>query len=231
MILVGTMNWASTRSRGLFRCPQCGDTQQFRVRASRPFLTLYFIPVLPIGGLQHYVECRQCKNSYEPEILSANMATSHLSTQTGRKGTEGDLSDAADKRREGSMRAPFAEDLLKVIALIMVEDGHVTEDEIRVARRIYENMVKQSISRDDLGRMCAFVQQQRLSTQSFLATARDRRSLEEKLMLIQALFGVAGADGEVSPRRLTALIKAQQLLELDEGEFQRAVAAADQWLV
>ncbi|MEZ6080885.1 MAG: TerB family tellurite resistance protein [Pirellulaceae bacterium] len=50
-------------------------------------------------------------------------------------------------------------------------------------------------------------------------------------MLIQALFGVAGADGEVSPRRLTALIKAQQLLELDEGEFQRAVAAADQWLV
>ena len=100
-----------------------------------------------------------------------------------------------------------------------------------MARRIYENMVKQSISRDDLGRMCAFVQQQRLNTQSFLATARDRRSLEEKLMLIQALFGVAGADGEVSPRRLTALIKAQQLLELDEGEFQRAVAAADQWLV
>lgn len=231
MILVGTMNWASTRSRGLFRCPQCGGTQQFRLRASRPFLTLYFIPVLPIGGLQQYVECRQCKNSYEPDILSANMATSHLTSQAGGRGAEELMSNATDNRRNGSLRAPFAEDLLKVIALIMVEDGHVTEDEIRVARRIYENMVEESLSRDDLGRMCAFVQQQRLSTPSFLATARDRRSLEEKLMLVQALFGVAGADGELSPRRLTALIKAQQLLELDEGEFQRAVATADQWLV
>ncbi len=228
MILVGSMNWASTRSRGLFRCPQCGDTQQFRLRASRPFLTLYFIPVLPIGGLQQYVECRQCKNSFEPEILSANMATSHLTSQVDLRGTEG---HSLDDRRNGAMRAHFAEDLLKVIALIMVEDGHVTEDEIRVARRIYENMVQEKLSRDDLGRMCAFVQQQRLSTSSFLATARDRRSLEEKIMLVQALFGVAGADGAVSAGRLTAMIQAQQLLALDEGEFKRAVAAADQWLV
>lgn len=231
MILVGTMNWASTRSRGLFRCPQCGGTQQFRVRASRPFLTLYFIPILPIGGLQQYVECRQCKSSFEPEILSANLATSHLTSPAGGKRADGLISDASGNRRDHTMRAPFAEDLLKVIALIMVEDGHVTEDEIRVARRIYENMVDESLSRDDLGRMCAFVQQQRLSTQSFLATARDRRSLEEKIMLVQALFGVAGADGELSTRRLAALIKSQQLLELDEGEFQRAVAAADHWLV
>lgn len=231
MILVGTMNWASTRSHGLFRCPQCGDTQQFRLRASRPFLTLYFIPVLPIGSLQQYVECRQCKNSYEPEILSANMATSHLTSHNRPRGGGAPMSDLPGNRHVVYMHAPFAEDLLKVIALIMVEDGHVTEDEIRVARRVYENMVQESLSRDDLGRMCAFVQQQRLSTSSFLATARDRRSLEEKLMLVQALFGVAGADGEVTPRRLAALIKAQQLLQLDEGEFQRAVTAVEQWLV
>jgi uncharacterized tellurite resistance protein B-like protein len=228
MILVGTMNWASTRSRGLFRCPQCGDTQSFRLRASRPFLTLYFIPVLPIGGLQQYVECRQCKNSYEPEILAANMATKHLTSQTDKRGQEATL--ATGNRHDGYVLAPFREDLLKVIALIMVEDGHVTEEEIRVARRIYENMAEENLSREELGHMCAFVQQQRLNTQSFLATARDRRSLEEKLMLVQAIFGVAGADGEISGRRLAALVKAQQMLGLDAGEFQRAVEATDQWL-
>ncbi|MEZ6080884.1 MAG: hypothetical protein R3C56_36010 [Pirellulaceae bacterium] len=35
MILVGIDELASTRSRGLFRCPQCGDTQQFRARRDR----------------------------------------------------------------------------------------------------------------------------------------------------------------------------------------------------
>ncbi|MEO8269564.1 MAG: TerB family tellurite resistance protein [Aureliella sp.] len=159
------------------------------------------------------------------------MATRHLVSLSDRQGADGTKSDATNAGRDRYLGAPFADDLLKVIALIMVEDGHVTEDEIRLARRIYENMTHESLSRDDLGRMCAFVQQQRLSTQSFLATARDRRSLEEKLMLVQALFGVAGADGQVSPRRLAALIKAQQILDLDEGEFQRAVAASDQWLV
>lgn len=229
MILVGTMNWASTHSSGLFRCPECGDTQSFRLRASRPFLTLYFIPILPIGALQEYVECRHCKSSYEPDILAGNMATTHLSSKPAAKHKNGsylELDGAAASRAV----APFREDLLKVIALIMVEDGHVTEDEIRTARLVYQNMVHQELSRDDLGRMCASVQQQRLSTPSFLATARDRRSLEEKLMLIQAQFAISGADGAVTPRRLEALVKAQKLLGLDEGEFQRAISSTDHWL-
>lgn len=227
MILVGTMNWASTRSSGLFRCPECGDTQNFRLRASRPFLTLYFVPILPIGALQEYVECRHCKSSYEPDILAGNMATTHLSSKPLAKSKDDSfLEQAAGSRAV----APFREDLLKVIALIMVEDGHVTEDEIRTARLVYENMVQQNLSRDDLGRMCGSVQQQRLTTLSFLATARDRRSLEEKLLLIQAQFAICGAEGAVSPRRLEALVKAQKMLGLDEAEFQRAISSTDQWL-
>lgn len=229
MILVGTMNWASTRSSGLFRCPECGDTQSFRLRASRPFLTLYFIPILPIGVLQEYVECRHCKNSYEPDILAGNMATTHLSSKPAAKSPAGsylELDSAAASRAV----APFREDLLKVIALTMVEDGHVTEGEIRTARRVYENMVHKELSRDDLGQMCSSVQQQRLTTLSFLATARDRRSLEEKLLLLQAQFAVSGSDGPISPGRLEALVKAQKLLGLEEGEFQRAIASTDQWL-
>lgn len=227
MILVGTMNWASTRSSGLFRCPECGDTQNFRLRASRPFLTLYFVPVLPIGALQEYVECRQCKNSYEPDILAGNMATTHLSSKPAAK-DKGDT--FLDPSAQSRAAAPFREDLLKVLALIMVEDGHVTEDEIRTARLVYENMVQQGLSRDDLGQMCGSVQQQRLNTLSFLATARDRRSQAEKRLLLQAQFAVSGAGGAISPRRLEALVKAQKMLGLDEDEFQRAIASTDQWL-
>ena len=53
---------------------------------------------------------------------------------------------------------------------------------------------------------------------------------EEKLLIVQAMFGVASADGDITPGRLQSLIRAQPLLGLDEAEFQRAVAATDQWL-
>ncbi|MEZ6134838.1 MAG: TerB family tellurite resistance protein [Pirellulaceae bacterium] len=221
MILIGTMQWASTRLKGMFACPNCGTTEDFRLRASRPFLTLYFIPILPIGALQEYVQCRKCKNAFEPIILSTHMLPGG-SVQTGTGKTTTAVSTES--------LSPFEDDLLSVLALMMVEDGHVTEEEIRVARRLYENISEQNLSRDDLGAACARVQLQRLNTTSFLATCRTRRSHEEKLLLVQAMFGVSGADGDISPGRLQSLLRSKELLGIDEAEFQRAVDATSQWL-
>lgn len=236
MILIGTMNWTSTRLRGLFRCPNCGSTQNFRLRASRPFLTLYFIPVLPIGALQEYVQCTNCKDSFETDVLALTMLPSNhtsVSTEVASK-TIGKHPHSAGHPQgtgmPGRREIPLSEDLLKVIALILIEDGHVTEKEISLARRLYENMLAENLSREELGRMCAFVQQQRLTTLSFLATAKNRRNHEEKLLIAQAIFGVAGADGEISPKRLQSLAKSQAILELDQAEFQRAVSQTARWL-
>lgn len=236
MILIGTMNWTSTRLRGFFRCPDCGSTQNFRLRASRPFLTLYFIPVLPIGGLQEYVQCTTCKNSYETDVLALTMLPSNYATISSEFAAKtipsgpASVDNHQDRTPQSPRQIPLSEDLLKVIALIMVEDGHVTEKEISLARRLYENMLAEKLSREELGRMCAYVQQQRLSTLSFLATAQNRRNYEEKMLMAQAIFGVAGADGEISPKRLQSLVKAQAILGLDEVEFQRAISQTAQWL-
>ena len=128
------------------------------------------------------------------------------------------------------MLPSFEQDLLTVIALMMVEDGHVTEDEIRLARRLYENIAEQNLSRETLGRVCSDVRLQRLNTLSFLATCNQRRTHEEKLLLVQAMFGVAGIDGEITPGRMQALLQSQNALGLDEAEFQRAIDSTGQWL-
>lgn len=215
MILIGTMEWASTRMRGVFVCPNCETTEKFRLRTSRPFLTLYFIPVLPIGGLQEFVQCNQCKNSFEPVVLANHMMPGN----------------AAAPEPEEAIASSFEADLLKVLALMMVEDGNVTENEIRVARRLFENMTEQNLSREDLGRACSQVRLHRLNTMSFLATAGPRSSHEQKLLLVQAMFGVAGADGEISPNRMASLLQAQKVLAVEEREFQSAVESTGQWLV
>ncbi len=215
MILIGTMDWASTRLRGMFLCPNCGSNERFRLRASRPFLTLYFVPIIPIGGLQEYVQCTRCKNSFETLILANRMMP-----ETGAKDSEALQNQAT-----------FEEDLLRMLALVMVEDGNVTENEIQIARRIFKSITEQALTREELGNVCSTVRLHRLTSLSFLATARTRRSHDEKLLLVQAMFGVAAADGEISPGRLESLVKAQALLELEEREFQTAVEATSQWLV
>lgn len=220
MIFIGTMEWASTRMRGMFHCPTCASTQKFRLRASRPFLTIYFIPVVPIGGLQEFVQCGNCKNAFETMILSNRMMPSDA--------TPGQDPTAAGL--PGAEALSFEQDLVRVIALMMVEDGQVTENEISIARRLFSNITEENLSREELGKVCSAVRLHRLTTSSFLATCGPRRSHEEKLLLVQAMFGVAGADGEITPGRMQSLLQAQQILGLEEREFETAVKNTEQWL-
>ncbi|MCA9127385.1 MAG: TerB family tellurite resistance protein [Planctomycetales bacterium] len=213
MIFIGTMNWASTKMSGMFSCPQCQSTEKFRLRASRPFLTLYFIPVLPIGGLEEFVQCSGCKNTFETVVLGDRLQPSQ-----------------AVSGREGLSAVPFEVDLISVLALMMLEDGHVSENEIRIARQLYGNIAEDNLSRDELGAVCAQMQQRRMNTTRFLTTAAARRNHQEKLLLVQAMFGVAAADGEITDGRMNALLKTRELLNLHESEFQQAIANTNQWL-
>ena len=216
MILICTMNWSSTRSRGLFQCPNCESKETFRFKSSRPFLTLYFIPVLPIGGIEEFIQCGRCKNAFDPAVLTNRIMPSLAVGQTA------SLSEA----KPGS----FQRDLLTIIALIMIEDGQVTEQEIAVARKLFQNIAQSSVTREELGRTCSQVRLNRVHLPSFLNSLAERRSHGEKLLLVQAMFGVAGADGAISPGRMQALMQSQSALDIDAAEFQRAVSDTTQWL-
>jgi len=217
MILIGTMNWSSTRSRGMFQCPNCQTKEAFRYKSTRPFLTLYFIPVLPIGGIQEFIQCDRCKNVFDPAVLT-NRILPQSTSETAATG-------AADVKPDS-----FPKDLLTVIALIMVEDGQVTDQEIAAARQLYQNITQTNISREELGRTCSQVRSRRIHLPSLLTSAAQRRSHQEKLLLVQAMFGVAGADGAITPGRMQALMQSQTALQIDEAEFQRAVSNTTQWL-
>jgi len=228
MILIGTMNWSSTRSRGMFQCPNCQSKEAYRQKASRPFLTLYFIPVLPIGGMQEFVQCGRCKQVFDSAVLLTRM------TPATSGGTSPGPVSASAKEGLGATGTPkpteFEKDLLTVIALMMIEDGQVTDQEIIVACKLYESVTRLKITREELGRACSQVRIRRVHLPSLLASAAQRRSHGEKLLLIQAMFGVAGADGAITPGRMQALMQSQTTLQIDEAEFQRAVANTTQWL-
>ena len=204
MILVGTFDWAKTLDQGVFHCPGCATRQKYSRRCSRPFLTVYFIPVLPIGGRQEYVQCLGCKTCFEPQVLDGGVAV----------GT-----------------AAFDEDLVKVAALTMLEDQQTTEAEIARAMLALRCLGGRPVTRAQLGLACSLLRTQHLDVRGFLLTSKGRWSSEQSRQLMQLMFLVAGAEGAISTGRMRQLLSAATILGLSEEVFQESILQAEQLLL
>jgi len=201
MLVIGTMDWPKTLESGQFFCPACESVQSHRRRVSRPFLTVYFVPLVPIGGLQEYVECRKCRTTFEPTILGDPMPESERS---------------------------FGADLIKVAALTMLEDGRVTEAEIARAISVIRGVGQRAVTRDELGATCSELRSKQLRLGGYLFTAKPRWTRDESLRMLQVIFLVASAEGHISRHRMTALLSAQTALELSDQEVEMCVLEAEQ---
>lgn len=213
MFIAGTFDWASTLEQGEFMCPKCGASKSYQRKVARTFLTLYFVPILPIGGLHEFVICRGCRERFDPSVLTANRGVS-----TGR--------EPQAVRAVGS----FDEELVRLMALMIVEDDFVTEAEIQMAQRIYQGMLMRELPRVDLERACREVINLRINTMRYVGAAGQGMTYDQKILAVQAMFAVAGAEGQISSKRLKSLMQAQQQLGLDDSAFQNAVKDASSWV-
>lgn len=201
MIHIGTMNWPKTVETGDFYCPICDTIGPFRRRVSRPFLTVYFIPIIPIGGLQEYVQCLSCKEQMPPMILGPIDNTPRT----------------------------FQSDLLTAIALTITADGYVSDAEIDRALLLYQKFAFSIISRADLAAACSGSSphlQQGLG--NFLYRSRTNWDFETKSTLVQAIFLLASTEGEISRTKLRLLGKLDRLLDLSQDDVAKMVVDAEQ---
>ncbi len=129
MLVIGSIEWGSTIDKGDFVCPNCESLKSYQRKIIRPFLTLYFIPVLPLGGLKEIVICRGCRGRFSPDILTETRAAK--------------VSDPVALLNTSS----FDMELLRLIALMIVEDDHVTETELQMGQRVYQGMLRRELTR------------------------------------------------------------------------------------
>lgn len=201
MLIIGTFDWPKTLESGEFYCPHCDSPRNFRRRTYRPFLTLYFIPIIPIGGKQEYVECTKCKGRFPRSVLGDGNSTGPHS---------------------------FTNDLLTVLALTILSDGHVTENEIAKTLDVQRVIGQSQLSREELASACAEARRNPISLSSYLWNGRSRWNRQEKISMVQAIFLVSSADGQIPSNRLTALAKTQQILDLSTQEFENCIVQAEQ---
>ena len=56
---------------GQFLCPNERGARPYQLLRRRRWITLFFIPLIPLGRGQDWVQCHGCGTSYDPRVLEA----------------------------------------------------------------------------------------------------------------------------------------------------------------
>ena len=69
MLIWGLCVIYRTLGRGVFFCRRCGGDREYRHRAGRRYVTVFFIPLIPLTKTGEHVQCLTCKIRYDTEVL------------------------------------------------------------------------------------------------------------------------------------------------------------------
>lgn len=64
LLIFGLSVFFRTVGMGDFHCSTCGGDRHYRQRAARRWLTLFFVPVIPLKRLGEIVECSACGSRF-----------------------------------------------------------------------------------------------------------------------------------------------------------------------
>lgn len=82
---IGWRSFDRTESEGTFACPaaRCGGTEQrYRHRSGRNWVTVLFVPLIPLNRTGEYVECRRCKTAMPVTAVLEDGVTGGVATGT-----------------------------------------------------------------------------------------------------------------------------------------------------
>ncbi|HBJ38107.1 MAG TPA: zinc-ribbon domain-containing protein [Planctomycetaceae bacterium] len=206
MILIGTMNITRTRGQGDFHCPTCGSLREYSLKSRRPFLTLYFIPTVPIGASELFVRCDGCKSNWDPAILNMSARDHQVAKDT-----------------------QFRVEAFRASVLVVLHGGAINDREIEALLEIGHRILPEPIDRDDLGQLCSSAVQNRVSAANYVRSVCRAWSIEQKQRALGAMFVAATADAGLDAKTLVLLASLRDAMNLTDEEYESAIEAAIQW--
>lgn len=206
MILIGTMNLTRTCDRGNFYCPSCAMTQTYRLRSRRPWLTLYFIPTVPVGSPELFVHCDQCKSTWDETVLEMDKQS-----------------------HQQALEEQFQDEAVRACVLIVIADGEISENEIAALQVIASRLLNREVDREELGRLCSIAQQNQIQAANYVLTVSRRWNQSQRFQALQAMFLAATADDDMGETQVQLLANMRDILEMTDAEYETAIEEALSW--
>ena len=69
LIIWGLRVFYRTLGQGAFFCRRCGGDREYRHRTGRRYITVFFIPLIPLKPTGDHVQCLTCKSRYVTDVL------------------------------------------------------------------------------------------------------------------------------------------------------------------
>jgi len=116
-LIAGTKGETSTAGRGEFYCPHCKTYTNYRHQQVHQKATVFFVSVANLKLLGEYVECQNCYNTYEMEVLNY---------------------DPQEEQQE--FESLYRQGIKKVMTMMMLSDGQIEDSEIAMMKDIYSKV-------------------------------------------------------------------------------------------
>ena len=148
-------------------------------------------------------------------------AAGHAAHRFGNANAEAnDVSNASASKDQATRKVTFTIGVIVLGAKMAKADGRVTEDEIRVFRRVFRT------SPEEEKNVAKLFNQAKRDTRGFEAYARQlNRTLsgapEVKEQVIDCLFEIAKADGKIHPKEAAFLEAVAELMDVSSLAFSR----------
>jgi hypothetical protein len=201
VLIIGTMTLNRTRATGAFYCPYCRDKSSFRLRAGRPFLTLYFIPVIPIGGATVRVHCDRCKQEFEDGV---------------HKLTEEEI--------EANFAVKFAADLISIASLAASEAEVTQPRAIDRALQAIREQGKVDVDQTGFESVLEQAKKDRGGLLLFLRVHGNGWNQDERSRIAQTVFVIASINNPMTEKSLESLKRIPPLLRMSEDQFRELIA-------
>lgn len=180
--------------------------QGYRLRAKRPWLTLYFIPVVPIGSVELVINCDRCRSNWDETVLQVNAESHHL-----------------------LMESQVKHEIFRSMILFVLTDGFMEPNEVEPLRKLASRIFQKEVSREELGRLCSMSEQSGVPAENYLETVYQHWNTAQRTLAIQAMFLGASLRGELGDERTRLLMKLRNRAGLTEADFQSLIEQCLQW--
>lgn len=110
--------------------------------------------------------------------------------------------------------------LMALSAAVMQADGKVVKSELEYVKAFFKQQFGPSFSPDHLQVLKRFLDSGNIPLDQICYDIRTRMQPEVRLQLLHYLFGIAKADGDVSPEELKVIDHLASLLQVPHAEYE-----------
>jgi len=200
LIIFGTRGVTYTTTHGEFHCPGCGGRHEYHHKRVRRFFTLYFIPIIPLDVLGEYIECQNCKDTYKPDVLMFDPASS-------------------DKKFEAEFHAAVK----RVMVMMMMADGRIDEEEVETIRLVFGKLSEREVTRAEVDAEVKASQTDGRGLRQYLSAVSASLNDSGKEIVVKAAFFVAAADGKITEDETALLAELASALEMTPAHFKGVI--------